>query len=249
MDAKVDVEKNCVYLKLLWERRTREEGEDLAAKIEANKSWDEIVAFADNAIWKSIKNQHAQHMIEIPDPASGYKAYEPICLKVVTGDNYLDNTVLFQHLLTYEWKIAITRDRHDWTWYDPRAWFGPPRLTKPLSPRTTQPQVFQYSPLPGKLMPMVTIRGSLNDPIPVERESSIPIEESADFAWQRAFTATEIFAFGLASIAAIAIGLTMFYANKTTFGSFSDYLAIMVWGFGVDQTKAAVLNYYGLPKS
>jgi hypothetical protein len=248
MDAKVEVEKNCVYLKLLWERRDRTELEDLAGKIDAKRPWDEIMAIADNAIWDSIKKADHQGAIKIPDPASPYKAYEPIRLRVTTSDDYLDNTVLFKHLLMFEWKITIPRDGRDWRWSAPHSWLGAPRRSETLSPHTTQPQVFQYSPLPGKLTPTVTIRKRGGGEIMVNRDS-IAIGKSADFAWQRAFAATEMFAFVMASIAAIVTGLAAFYANKTSFGAFSDYLAIMVWGLSVDQTKAAVLNYYGVAKS
>jgi hypothetical protein len=248
MDAKVEVEKKCVYLKLLWERRDRDEAEGLADKIDAEKSWDEIMAVADNAIWNRIKEADDQKAIKIPDPASPYKAYEPIRLRVTTSDDYLDKTVLFNHLLAFEWKIAIPLDGRDWRWYDPRSWLTAPRLTETLSPHTTQPQGFQYSPLPGELKPNVAIRKRAGDVITVKRDS-IAIGKSADFAWQRAFAATEVFAFVMASIAAIVTGLAAFYANKTSFGTFSDYLAIMVWGLSVDQAKTAVLNYYGVAKS
>jgi hypothetical protein len=136
----------------------------------------------------------------IDDPASPNKAYERIRVRVTTSDGYLDKTVLFKHLLAFEWEITIPRER-DWRWYNPYSWL---QLTESPSAHTTEPQVSQYSPLPGKLTTIVTIKrgGHKIDEIKVNRES-IPIGKSPDFAWQRAFAATEVFAFVLATIFAI----------------------------------------------
>ncbi len=41
----------------------------------------------------------------------------------------------------------------------------------------------------------------------------------------------------LAAIIAIVTGLSMFYYNSPTFGSYKDYISLFLWGAGVDQGK------------
>jgi hypothetical protein len=41
----------------------------------------------------------------------------------------------------------------------------------------------------------------------------------------------------IASIVAIATGLSTFYFKGTSWGTFQDYLTLLVWGIGVDQGK------------
>lgn len=229
MDAKVDIEKKYVYLKTLWERRAQIEFRDLARAIKNNAAYDDILKIADDAAWNRLKN--------LPDSARKLKsaqpgdlrAYAPLRFIVETDDQDLNKTVLFSHLLRFEWVITL------------------PQRKTPLETPTTQPEIVQYSPSRGKMSVKVVIRRG-TEKIELDKVD-LEVQDSVDFSLMRGFEKTEIISFIVASLAAIASGLVTFWTKNTTFGSAQDYLAIMLWGLSVDQTKTAMLGYFGIAKS
>jgi hypothetical protein len=52
----------------------------------------------------------------------------------------------------------------------------------------------------------------------------------------------EVTGWVIAALAAIASGLSTFYYKAPVFGSPQDYLALFMWGAGIDQTKNFVQN-------
>ena len=70
----------------------------------------------------------------------------------------------------------------------------------------------------------------------------LAIAKSIDFGVTSAFRVAEVMALSIATLFALVSGLGTFYFNAPVFGSVQDYIALFIWGAGVDQTKNFIQN-------
>jgi hypothetical protein len=241
IDAKVGVEKNFAFLKILWDRRRAEaEFNELADKIRTNCDYDDVFKCADDAAWKRVESLGKGKLRILPPESGSAEAYAPITFRVTTGDPELDETVLFKHRLRFQWTIEIAPKTHFWS-------RGRSRKVPPLTPATYQPEVVQYSPTAGTIS--ATVRVCRGPDEAKSDQQDLVISPSSDFRLLRGFETTEMLSFTITGIVAALTGIMTFYLKNPTFGSLQDYLTIGLWGLSADQTKNALQSYFGISKS
>lgn len=158
---------------------------------------------------------------------------------ISTNNPLVDKSILFTHLLDYEWKLDLKEAQGFF-----RRLLRRSPATLSLKPVSTQPRVFQYSPWPGKITPNVTIRHG-TDYLAVSGAED-DVKASSNYGFIEGFELTEMITFGLAAVAGVVSGLMTFYLKNATFGSAQDYVTIALWGLSADQTKNAVQSYFGI---
>jgi len=242
--------RECAYahLKILWERRAAAEFLQLINFAYDQEPIEVLFQRADNAAWNRLKRQQEEGKLRIISPRADEiepcNAYDPLLFRLDTGDRALNETFLVKHGLQYEWTFTLNR-KEKWTLIrnrkaatstpTPASTDNGKAATSTLTPISTEPQVVQYAPWQGTITPSVTIR--YNGETVQVGGAPLDIGKSREFRWQEGFETTEILAFVVAALTAIATGLYAFYSNNDFFGSFKDYLFLVGWGIGVDQTK------------
>ncbi len=93
----------------------------------------------------------------------------------------------------------------------------------------------QYLPHPGRVKASVELWFG-GEQVTVNG-FGFPVERSRQFGLLRAVETVEIYGVVFAAAAALLSGLLMFYVDSATFGSFKDYVTMLLWGVGADQTK------------
>ena len=176
---------------------------------------------ADDQAWARIKRACEQRARIIAPPSNGpvpLEAYHPIVFGLTTGDSFLDQTHLFLHGLKYKWTFH--------------------RKDAESVIESDEPQVVEYAQGAGELSVKVEILRDADSA--VIEGPKLEIQGSQDFAWKEGLERVEIFSLLLATMVAIATGISTVYLKNTSFGTFQDYLLLFLWGAAVDQTKNAL---------
>jgi hypothetical protein len=66
------------------------------------------------------------------------------------------------------------------------------------------------------------------------------ISPSSDFQPYKILEGAEILSGIISVITAIVTGLSMYYFKNASWGTYQDYLTLVLWGMGVDQGKTFV---------
>jgi len=96
--------------------------------------------------------------------------------------------------------------------------------------------VVQYFPRAGAVQASAKLVYG-NDSKDAAPADGLVIQPSSDFRPYKILAETEIASWLIAAITALATGLTMFYFKGTSWGTYQDYLTMLLWGMGVDQGK------------
>ena len=234
----VERERKYAVLKILWKRRHETEFGNLINLCAATEPVESLFKKADDAAWKRLKAAADNQKFEFispkqatPEPREAYQSlrFEVAPIDRAVGDNYL-----FKRGLRYEWNIELVEPL-------PPCWkLRRKSRSLTLTPVTREPFVVQYVPKPGRLTMSVKI--CYGEDSFEFTGLELQITKSSDFRWQRAFQAVELGAVGAAWLVALASGLLMFYVDNFTFGSAKDYLTLLLWGAGADQTKNFLQN-------
>lgn len=214
-------------LKVLWELNRDHQYDRLNAlgdllEGKPDMADEAFFAAADAAAWAQLESATFRFAAPAINAVEPRPAYELIRFEIVPEDGRLGDNFLFKHGLTYRWSLTLD----DGT--------GPRDLTQET---TTEPRIVQYAPKPGKLSVKVdpSFGGRLAaKPIHLP---SLPIGGSSDYGWQSVFKWADVAALAIAILFASITGLTTYYFSNHAFGTISDYVALFVWGAGVDQTK------------
>jgi hypothetical protein len=226
----MDREAAFARLSLLYERRGDEE---LVKKLAAafDGPLDVYFRLADDEAWKKIKHAEKVNHLVIRTPFAENKevgqAYEPIEFSVTTGDATLDKTYLFTHLIHYEWTFKLKPRWRPWT-------------SSLLEPKTDTPSVTQFATKAGNWIVSVkmvraTPMGRFEVQIPATKK--LRVGKSSEVRFFGNLERAERWSLAMAGAFALVSGLLTFYYKNPTFGSMQDYLALFLWGVGVDQTK------------
>jgi len=213
-------------LKILWERKKEDDPalEELIGLLEGNSDMNSEMFFkaADNIAWSKLESATFNFVDPAVKEVEPRHAYDLIRFVVAPADDRLGNNFLFKHGITYRWSLTLNEGK------------GPPMAL--TQERTTEPRVVQYVPRPGMLHAKVELiyDGKLAKH---PAELSIPIRKSSDYGWRSIFRLTDVAALLFAILFASVTGLGTYYFGKYGFGSITDYIALFVWGAGVDQTK------------
>ena len=214
----INYETVYAKLKLLIERRHYPLFDQLVAKIKG--PLEDLFAVADDSAWSSISNAQLKIKPLVNNGGDGIEAYQPVTFAVTTGEELLDSTYLFTRGLRFEWTFQLgnAREYH----------------TVTLSPR-----IAEFAPTNGLFKVSVkTLRETSSGTkiVPVQG-TSLNIRKSSDLSWLQNVERTEVWSLSLAGLFAIISGLLTFYYKNPVFGSAQDYLALFLWGVGVEQGK------------
>ncbi len=216
-------------LKILWDER-----QNIDALIGPAQDEDIVhfLALADQRRWERTKD--AEMQIDIPhatDP-DGLEAYQVLEFSMTTSNPDIDGSYLFRHKVKYHWHFKFTPEKG---WREKRGWKRPPADVL-LEPVSVGPRVVQYFPRAGNVQVSVELVYG-NDSTSVGPRSGPAIYPSSDFRPYQILAETEIASWLIAALTALATGLTMFYFKGTSWGTYQDYLTMLLWGMGVDQGK------------
>ena len=226
----MEYETAFARLNLLYERRG---DPDLCAQLikAFDKPLDDYFALADDAAWNNIKKAAGHKKLSIIAPPVGNKsvgeAYEPIEFSIKTGNEALDKTYLFTHLLRYEWSFRFKSS----------SLF--PKSSR-LEPETVSPSVAQFATKAGTWTVSVRLIRTTRlepDSVHVLKSDEVRVDGSSDVKSLVRLDHAEWLALVIAVVFALVTGLLTFYYKNPVFGSMQDYLTLFIWGVGVDQTK------------
>lgn len=165
------------------------------------------------------------------DP-DGLEAFTPFAFSVTSDDSQVSGSYLFRRKVQYAWKFTLEPGARNWR--DKLRGKAPNSVT--LTPITLGPSVVQYFPRRGKVKVSVTLSYT-GAPISVFETPGPDIRDSSEFGMLRAFEGVEYVSWAIAAAVALATGLSTYYVKNPTFGSYQDYLTLMLWGVGMDQGK------------
>jgi hypothetical protein len=227
----VAIYRNYARLRILWDART---DNDLFPKLIANPPPDlaECFRLADDRDWNRLKAAHDSLTIQMPatsDP-DGLEAFTPLPFSVA-APGAVGHSFLFRHKVEFAWQFTQAPDL---------KWHEKARGRKPqpvnLAPTTMGPSVIQYFPRRGQVEVSVKLSYE-GDSFTLNPVPGPNIQDSSDFGLLDAFGRVEVVSWMVAAGAALATGLGTYYYKNPTFGSYQDYLALIMWGAGMDQGK------------
>ncbi len=244
-------EENYARLKILWELHDVPE----APKLTNKSGWpavpiEQVYKDVDEFWWSRLKKPEAQLKVEGPSPDfSPLETYAPLTFRVSARDPRLRDSFLMRKKLIWQWTIEIDRTRR----WAKKSQLGAQQKGQTigkgsgtesvddrenrLEVNSTEPQIAQYSPRSGHITAAVKITyDGCTRSASVPLEKPLIIRKSGDFRVWRIFETADIFAFVLALIVSVISGVAT-YALDPTYGSFTQYLALFIWGAGVDQGK------------
>ena len=227
-DSVEQVYQQYARLRILWDER-----DDIDALIgPAQADIVHFLALADQLEWNRIKGEQIQiHMPHATD-VDGLEAYQVLQFSVTTSNPALDRSYLFRHKIEFQWHLRLTPDK---TWLERHGWKRAPAEVT-LQPVSLGPMVVQYFPRAGRVHAAVKMVYE-NEPKDIGPAAGPVIYPSSDFQPYKILEGTETASWLIAAITALATGLTMFYFKGTSWGTYQDYLTMLLWGMGVDQGK------------
>ena len=242
----IKIEWEYAKLKILWERKLEGDGDALGqlCKLIEEKPDITIDAFfqkADDIAWNLLKDactkeNEGQRGLEFISPRRSsiqpLEAYQLIHFEVAPKVRKLANNYLFKHGLEYRWTLKIQSEKEKNN--------GRPILL--TSDRSEEPRIVQFVPKKGKLHVSVELCRNGDCAEAVSLDEPLLIAASRDFGYRSAFRFGEVMAFSLAALLATVSGLGTFYFDEPIFGSVNNYIALFLWGAGVDQTKNFIQN-------
>jgi len=232
-----EMERAYGALKVLWEHNkdgdndTVDELCDLLEK-NLNMTIEEFFRAADEKAWLKLESADFQFVAPAVNEVEPRHAYELIKFEIAPVKRQLGNNFLFKHKVTYLWSLE----------FEPKLSFWARRRNKQSQKYsltqqiTTEPRVVQYAPNAGTLYVTVELRHN-GKPANKLVQLKLPIRKSNEYGWLSIFRFADMTGLGIATVFAVITGLATYYFGKHAFGSIADYIALFVWGAGVDQTK------------
>jgi hypothetical protein len=235
------LEADYAKLKILWERCQDEDQSVLVAlgnllKANLDQPIDTFFAAADALAWEKLRVSPLEFTSPDVNHIEPPEAYQLIRFEVAPLNRRLGNNYLFKHRLQCQWTLHLEPQRPWW-----RAHASVER--QPLSqPVTREPRLIQYVPRRGKVTVNVSITylGQPGEKIAVI--GPLPIQRSSDYGVLSAFRFNDAAAVLLAGLFAGISGMATFYVSNAAFGTIGDYIALFIWGAGIDQTKNFIQN-------
>lgn len=182
-----------------------------------------------------------QVRVEAVDGAEPAQRLRPFKLEVKFDDPDIATSYLVSNVLLYKWKFELTGKS------------GKPE--KVWTVTVNAPRITQFASLMGQLKVSLTIIRPGQGQLPPEKRelqlavsSPYTIFDNDELAFSRGIDKRERFLFLLVLLIALVTALPALYLAKPTFGSFADYIAILAWAIGVDQTKNIVQLLNTAPK-
>lgn len=221
-------EERYAKLKILCERKG---SPDELAELRKNyrDSLENFFRVADDWVWQRLEKKSWK--ILAPENNTGLEALEPLTYAASTGDEKGDQTFLFKRGLVFRWTFELRQQPKDGL---------PGAMIDSMVVETLSPRVVHFSPKPGQLRIAVEVqrRDKTSRVEPVKPGPIFSqLAQSTTLGLLKNFNRSEWASLGLAAIFALVSGLLTFYYKNPVFGATQDYLALFLWGVGVDQTK------------
>jgi hypothetical protein len=191
---------------------------------------DGLFKDADRLSWERLKvDVPGRVKIQQLQPGQGPEALHPLRFTLWFENRSCADSYFVNNVLVYEWEFQFTPDK-------PLQRVS--RIDSPV--RVKQPRVTMYVPAAGKLQVRARIwwpTASASEP-PLELEAKeFIIGPNQDLLLVNQLEASTVVYFGVMAAIAVATGLPTLYLDNPTFGSYADYVKILVWGIGIDQGK------------
>jgi len=224
--------RDYARLRILWDCRTEDKAfTQLTATPPPNL--EECFKINDDLIWARLKAATDTLTLEMP-PSSGtpdFESFTPLAFSIQTDNPQISGSYLFHRKIRYEWTFVLVSDP---------KWFlrllGRKAKSVKLNPVTFGPSVVQYFPASGRVSASAVLKYGA-DPISIKNEGQAAIQDSNEFGILKAFEGVEYVSWGIAVAVALITGLSTYYFKNPTFGSYQDYLVLLLWGIGMDQGK------------
>jgi hypothetical protein len=215
-------------LRVLWQHR-----QNLDGLIELARAGNlpKLFEVADRREWEGLRKQTFR--IRWPDTSDpdGFEAYQSLQFSLGFGSE-VPRSYLYRHKVEYRWTFELTPTQS----LAERLGLRRPPAPIKLTPTSLGPSVVQYFPRPGTTRVAVELVYE-GLPIPVQASDGPRINKSSDYSALKILAGADVAGWVIAGIVAIATGLSTFYYKGTSWGTFQDYLTLLLWGVGVDQGK------------
>jgi hypothetical protein len=221
----VAIEEDYAKLKLVWDvRRNKDLAKSLLDMAAGNQHVSKMFDAVDDEFWKNLKTAGADGFrLRSPRPTSSQplQAFQLIMFELEPKDPEIGDNYLFKHGLGFKWSIKFTENG---------------RVVSEDTAETHEPRLYHYVPRRGQIdVSVILVRGPREtlplDPLLKDQ----PVGKSEEFRMRAAFQTAEVLALGIALLVALLSGLQTLYFTNPVFGSAKDYVALALWGFGVDQ--------------
>ncbi|HEX3482131.1 MAG TPA: hypothetical protein VHT91_44255 [Kofleriaceae bacterium] len=191
---------------------------------------DGLLRDADRRAWEQLKAEvPGRVQIQEVQPGPGAEALHPLRFQLRFDNRALADSYFVNNVLVYEWEFEFTPDKRVRRM---------PRIDSPV--RVNQPRVTMYVPAAGKLTVRARIfwpAASLTEPpLELDRKEFL-VAPNQDLRLLGRLEASTVVHFALTAGVAVVTGLPALYFDNATFGSYADYVKILVWGVGIDQGK------------
>lgn len=231
--ALYQLEEQYAKLKIFWERQQKNDVDAVrvlhaALKNKPAMSIDEFFALADGLAWERLKHAELEFTAPVHNDVDPPRAYELVRFEIAPKNDPAGAYYHFKHGIEYTWSIEFDK--------------GETGNRKRLNTRRTrEPRLVHYCPAPGRLYVRVSLRYG-GEILEKEAKDSWKIGDSSEYGWMSLFRLNEMLALGIAFGLAAVSGMATFYFKNPVFGAIGDYLALFIWGAGVDQTKNLIQN-------
>jgi hypothetical protein len=191
---------------------------------------DGLLRDADRRAWERLKAEvPGRVQIQEAQPGQGAEALHPLRFVLRFDNPALVDSYFVNNVLAYEWEFEFTPDK------------PVRRMSRIDSPvRVNQPRVTMYVPAAGKLSVRARIfwpaASSSEPPLELDRKEFV-VAANQDLRLLGRLEASTVVHFALTAGVAVVSGLPALYFDNATFGSYTDYVKILVWGVGIDQGK------------
>ena len=194
---------------------------------------------ADRRAWERIKAEVPGRVrIQEAQPGQGAEALHPLRFGLRFDNRALVDSYFVNNVLAYEWEFEFTPDR-------PARRMS--RIDSPV--RVNQPRVTMYVPAAGKLSVRARIfwpASGSEPPLEVDRKDFL-VAANEDLRLLGRLEASTVVHFALMAGVAVVSGLPALYFDNATFGSYTDYVKILVWGVVIDQGKNLIQRVRDVP--
>lgn len=201
---------------------------------------DGLLRAADRRAWEQLKAEVPGRVrIQEAQPGQGAEALHPLRFALRFDNRALADSYFVNNVLVYEWEFEFTPDKQV------------RRMARIDSPvRINQPRVTMYVPAAGKLSVRARIfwpAASLSEPpLEIDRKDFL-VAPNEDLRLLGRLEASTVVHFALMAGVAVVTGLPALYFDNATFGSYADYVKILVWGVGIDQGKNLIQLVRAVP--
>jgi len=239
LDANIEIEERYyARLKTLWERRREKAGFEDLVRRSKDMSFADLFNEDDNITWVALKKANDDQTLKLNVPKTSgpeaFETYESLSFSLSTGNPQVDHTFLFERGLRYDWTFTLRRLRRIGFL---SLWKRQEREAPALTPTSVEPRLIQYAPWPCSLTPSVRIMKGSEQITLKHVPEVLMIGASGVFRWYKGLQRTEGFSLGISIALGVVTGMATLYYASETFGSAKDYLTLVLWGAGVDQTK------------